>query len=102
MKKQLLLVFALGMLTLCLQAQTATQPTTQNPAQTPAGFRGVQSYVEKAELAIEAKSLIPDTAVFQDKTDTYVKSGEYKFSFSLESLRKNSDILLNKWLKESK
>lgn len=102
MRKQFLLVFAMGMLLSGLLAQTATQPTTQNPAPTPAGFRGVQSYVEKTEFTVEAKSLIPDTAVFQDKTDTYIKSGEYKFSFSLESLRKNSDILLNKWLKESK
>ena len=100
MKKSFLLLAAMLFLAYIGYAQTVTpQPTNQ---QQPKGFEGVGQYVEKEELIIEVKSLIPPTGVFQVKSDTSQKSGEYKFSFSLEDIRKQSDILLNKWLKESK
>lgn len=98
MRKYLLLLTALIILSSALIAQAAP-PRTNQPTE---GFQGVRQYVEKEELIIEFKSLIPATDVFQDKTDTYQKAGEYKFDFDLESIREKSDILLNKWLKESK
>lgn len=101
MKKYLLLIIAVALSGIYLFAQPAAQPATQ-PTQPAANFRGVEAYVEKQEFIIETKSLIPATGIFQDKTETYLKSGDYKFTFDLDSLKKNSDNLLNKWLKESK
>ena len=98
MKKYLLLVIAVAIGGTCLFAQAATPQPTQ-PA---SNFRGVEAYVEKQEFIVETKSLIPATGIFQDKTETYLKSGDYKFTFDLDSLKENSDNLLNKWLKESK
>lgn len=102
MKKYLLLIIAVAISGTYLFAQTATQPATQQPTQPAANFRGVEAYVEKQEFIVETKSLIPATGIFQDKTETYLKSGDYKFTFDLDSLKENSDNLLNKWLKESK
>jgi hypothetical protein len=95
MKKHILLIVILG-LSLCgLLAQTA-------PATPAGGFRNVQSYVEKEAITIELKALIPASDEFREKADTYQKAGEYNFTFDKESMRENSEILLNKWLKESK
>lgn len=102
MKKYLLLIIAVALSGISLFAQTATRPATQPNPPATTGFKGVDSYVEKQEFTVEAKSLIPATGIFQDKTDTYQKSGDYKFTFDLDSLRIDSDNLLNKWLKESK
>ncbi len=98
MKKHLLLTIAVVLVCFALFAQT-TPPTNKQPV---TGFTGVRQYVEQQELIIEVKSLIPASGVFQDKTNTYQKAGDYKFSFNLESIKEKSDILLNKWLKESK
>ena len=83
-------------------AQQAPAEPDRNPAPTTNPPRGVRQYVEEQTLVIELKSQIPDVDVFQDKSDTYQKAGDYGFSFNLESLKENSDILINKWLKESK
>lgn len=103
MKKTLIIIIALGLFGGVLFAQTTpvnTPPQTVRP--TVSGFQGVGQYVEKEVLIIEFKSMIPATDVFQDKSDTYQHSGKYDFHFTLESLKENSDILLNKWLKDSK
>jgi len=100
--KKLIILLLLTALSACLLI-AQTKPANPAPVQQPdKGFKGVQSYVEKTELVVEVKSLIPTTDVFQDKSDTYIPSGDYKFTYNLDQLRKNSDILLNKWLKESK
>ncbi|MDD2227985.1 MAG: hypothetical protein PHY48_01075 [Candidatus Cloacimonetes bacterium] len=92
MKTIILLIVILG-LSLCnLFAQAA--PNNE--------FRNVQSYVEKEALNIDLKALIPASDEFREKSDTYHKAGEYNFTFNQESMRENSEILLNKWLKESK
>ncbi len=98
MNKYLLLIVTFGLVCFALFGQTAPAQTNQPVT----GFSGVRQYVEQQELIIEVKSLIPASGVFQDKTNTYQKAGEYKFSFNLESIKEKSDILLNKWLKESK
>ncbi|MDY0152692.1 MAG: hypothetical protein RBS43_10505 [Candidatus Cloacimonas sp.] len=103
MKKTLIIIIALGLAGGILFAQAApvnTPPNTTKP--TVSGFQGVGQYVEKEVLIIEFKSMIPATDVFQDKSDTYQHAGRYDFHFTLESLKEKSDILLNKWLKESK
>ncbi|GAB1468531.1 hypothetical protein MASR2M64_12630 [Candidatus Cloacimonadota bacterium] len=92
MKKCLLLFAALGLSVCGLMAQAAQ----------PGGFNSVQSYVEKEVLDINVKALIPASDEFREKSDTYQKAGEYNFTFNQESMRENSEILLNKWLKESK
>ena len=97
MKRIVLLtvLLGIGMCALYAQASPATNPT-------PANFRNVQAFVAEEELVIELKALIPASDEFREKTDTYQKAGVYNFSFNMESLKENSDTLLNKWLKESK
>ncbi len=53
---------------------------------------------KKKELVI-IKALIPSTDIFQDKSDTYRRESQFSFG---ENIHKQSDTLLNKWLKESK
>lgn len=91
----LLVLFGISMCALYAQASPARNPT-------PANFRNVQAFVAEEELVIELKALIPASDEFREKTDTYQKAGVYNFSFNMESLKENSDTLLNKWLKESK
>jgi len=100
MKKFILLLVVLLFFSGIIFAQAATTTTTQQ--QPVKGFEGASRYVEETELIIEIKALIPSTGIFQDKSDTYQKAGEYKFSFTIEDIRNQSDTLLNKWLKESK
>ncbi|HNZ88418.1 MAG: hypothetical protein GX179_04150 [Candidatus Cloacimonetes bacterium] len=99
MKKVFILLAVLLFFTGIIYAQAATTTTQQQPVK---GFEGARRYVEEKELVIEIKALIPSTDIFQDKSDTYRKAGEYKFSFTIEDIHKQSDTLLNKWLKESK
>ena len=101
MKKPLVIVLFLISWGAFLFAQAETTAPQQTP-RTTTGFKAVDSYKEEKEIIIEAKSLVPATGTFQDKTDTYQKSGDYRFTFDLDSLRETSNILLNKWLKESK
>jgi len=97
MKRIVLLIVLIGVSLCALYAQASPAATTP-----PAGFRNVQAFVAKEELVIELKALIPASDEFREKTDTYQKAGIYNFSFDMESLKVNSDTLLNKWLKESK
>lgn len=103
MKKYTLILILLAVLSGILIAQPAPEvpaTTTAAPVATPP--RGISQYTETQELIIELKSQIPDTDVFQAKSDTYNKAGVYGFTFDQESLEENSEILLNIWLKESK
>lgn len=100
MKKNILILILMTVSLGILVAQPATQTAPANPVVAPP--RGVQQYTETQELIIDLKAQIPDTDVFQDKSDTYNKAGVYGFTFDKESLIENSEILLNKWLKESK
>ncbi len=93
MKKYLLLLVILGMGLGLVYAQATTGTNS---------FRNVQAYVEKEVINIDLKALIPASDEFREKTDTYQKAGVYNFTFDKESMRENSEILLNKWLKESK
>lgn len=97
MKRIVLLLVLFGISMCALYAQASPAATTP-----PAGFRNVQAYVAKEEIVIELKALIPASDEFREKTDTYQRAGKYNFSFDMESLKENSDTLLNKWLKESK
>ncbi|PKN73315.1 MAG: hypothetical protein CVU50_03205 [Candidatus Cloacimonetes bacterium HGW-Cloacimonetes-3] len=92
MKKYILLLVILGLSICGLLAQAA--PASE--------FRNVQSYVEKEAFTIDLKALIPASDEFRQKSDTYQKAGVYNFTFNKESMRENSETLLNKWLKESK
>lgn len=103
MKKNILILILMALALGILSAQPAPavpEETNATPVVTPP--RGIRQYTETQELIIELKSQIPDTDVFQDKSDTYNKAGLYGFTFDQESLEENSEILLNKWLKESK
>jgi len=106
MRPHLLILLMLLVLTGIVWGQPApaapdrNTPTTTTTTITPP--KGVRQYVEQQTMIIEVKSQIPDVDVFQDKSDTYQKAGDYGFTFNLETVKENSDILLNKWLKESK
>ncbi len=102
MKKLIIITIALLIFAGIIYAQAAPARTQTQPQQPVKGFENAVKYVEQEEWEIEIKALIPPTGVFQDKTDTYQKAGEYKFSFTLQDIREQSDKLLNKWLKESK
>jgi len=92
MKKFIILLVVLLFFSGIIYAQAATTTTQQQPVK---GFEGARRYVEETELIIEIKALLPSTGIFQDKSDTYQKAGEYKFSFTIEDIRNQSDILLN-------
>ncbi|HNQ43639.1 MAG TPA: hypothetical protein PKI59_04385 [Candidatus Cloacimonadota bacterium] len=92
MRKYVLLVATITLVAGIVYAQ----PATQTPAQ------GGTVFVETEEIVIELKSMIPPTGIYQAKADTYIPSGQYRFSLDDEFIRENSELLLNKWLKESK
>ena len=96
--KHILLLTILGLCLGLLFAQATPAPATPRVQ----GFQNVRPYVETQVITIEFKSQIPSSDVYQAKADTYQKAGEYKFNFNSETVKEQSEILLNKWLKESK
>ncbi|HOH98667.1 MAG TPA: hypothetical protein PL188_10225 [Candidatus Cloacimonadota bacterium] len=92
MNKNVLLSLILVLITGAILAQPANPPA---PRTGPV-------FVETEEIVIELKSMIPPTGIYQAKADTYIPSGQYSFALDDEFIREHSELLLNKWLKESK
>ena len=95
MKKLLLVIVAMSFGISLLLAQATPQPPR---AETPRP--GI--YVEKEEIVINVTSMIPSSGFYKAKADTYQPTGKYRFVMDDKLMREKSEILLNKWLKESK
>lgn len=97
MKKNLIILSILLMLTSAVLAQQANpQPTNQPRVDT----RGV--FVDEDVIDIEIRSMAPVSGIYKSKADTFMASGKYRFILNDKIIEDNSEILLNKWLKESK
>ena len=59
-------------------------------------------YVDEEEIIIDVKALAPESGIYKAKSETYTLSGKYRFVLNDQIVRENSEIILNKWLKESK
>ncbi|HQQ67300.1 MAG TPA: hypothetical protein PLX77_00590 [Candidatus Cloacimonadota bacterium] len=59
-------------------------------------------YIDEEEIIIDVKALAPESGIYKAKSETYTFSGKYRFVLNDQIVRENSEILLNKWLKESK
>ncbi|MCD8479921.1 MAG: hypothetical protein LRZ88_06630 [Candidatus Cloacimonetes bacterium] len=95
MKKTLILLFVLVSLFGILLAQ-------QTPMQIQTGRDNSVVVVDEEEIVIDVRSLAPESGIYKAKSETYSTSGKYRFVLDDQIVRENSEILLNKWLKESK
>ncbi|MDD3578340.1 MAG: hypothetical protein PHS23_05025 [Candidatus Cloacimonetes bacterium] len=92
MKKMLFLLFAFIAISGILVAQ---QATTQ-------GTNAGNIYIDEEEIVIDVKAFAPESGIYKAKSETYTISKKYRFVLDDQIVRENSEILLNKWLKESK
>ncbi len=97
MKKNLIILCALLLLASALLAQQANPQTTNQPR---VNARGV--YVDEDVIVIEVRSMAPISGIYKSKSDTFMASGKYRFILDDKIIEDNSELLLNKWLKESK
>ncbi len=95
MNKTLILLCVLIALSSVLIAQQA-------PTQTQTGRNNANLVIEAEEFVIDVKALAPASGIYKAKSETYLVSGKYRFVLNDQIMRENSEILLNKWLKESK
>jgi len=95
MKKVLILLCALiafGGILFAQQAPMRVQTDEQNRA----------VVIDDEEIIIDVKAFAPESGIYKAKSETYTISGKYRFVLNDQIVRENSEILLNKWLKESK
>ncbi len=97
MKKNLIILCTLLMLTPVLFAQQANPQTTNQPR---VNTRGV--FVDEDVIDIQIRSMAPVSGIYKSKADTFMASGKYRFILDDKIIEDNSELLLNKWLKESK
>ncbi|MCB5261423.1 MAG: hypothetical protein LHW64_03970 [Candidatus Cloacimonetes bacterium] len=97
MKKNLIILATLLLLTSALFAQQATQQTTIQPRVNAQGV-----FVDEDVIVIEVRSMAPVSGIYKSKADTFMASGKYRFMIDDKIVEDNSELLLNKWLKESK
>ena len=98
MHRSILLIIALSVLIVPMVYGQATSATVEQTAQT--GFQRGGALNLGVEETITAEAMIPQSSVYQIKTDTPVKPVYYRFNRNV--VRETNKILLNKWLKESK
>ena len=97
MKKHLLLIIVLSLLTGVLAAQQA------NPQQPSGPIRNAEWILVDTEvIEIRVDAMAPVSGIYKSKSDTFQPTGKYRFVLDDTIVRENSEILLNKWLKESK
>ncbi|MCB5253546.1 MAG: hypothetical protein RBR69_05040 [Candidatus Cloacimonadaceae bacterium] len=97
MKKNLIILCTLLMLTSVLLAQQANQQATNQPNVNAEGV-----FVDEDVIDIEVRSMAPVSGIYKSKADTFMASGKYRFMLDDKIIEDNSELLLNKWLKESK
>ncbi|MCB5270381.1 MAG: hypothetical protein LHW56_00890 [Candidatus Cloacimonetes bacterium] len=96
MKKNIIILCTLLLLASALFAQQAQQTTIRPRVNT----QGV--YVDEDVIEIEVRSMAPVSGIYKSKSDTFMASGKYRFILDAKIIEDNSELLLNKWLKESK
>lgn len=95
MKKLLILLCTFITVSGILSAQST-------PMQVQTGQNKPITVVDTEEIVIDVKALAPESGIYKAKSETYTISGKYRFALNDRIMRENSEILLNKWLKESK
>lgn len=95
MKKLLLTLVVLTFGATVLLAQATPQPPR-------AGNDNTVLVRDDVEILINVTSKIPSSGFYRAKADTYQATGKYRFVMDDKLMRENSEMLLNKWLKESK
>ncbi len=95
MKKLLILLFAFTVMSGILLAQQA-------PMQVQTTEDNTVVIVDEEEIVIDVRALAPESGIYKAKSETYSINGKYRFVLNDQIVRENSEILLNKWLKESK
>lgn len=96
MKKIIILSLCMIALGSILIAQEAERP------QPRAGFEGTQVIKDTETIDIDVKAFMPDSGIYKAKSETYSKSGKYRFLLTNQYVKDQSETILNKWLKESK
>jgi len=97
MNKTLIILSALLMFATVLLAQQADPQTTNQPTVNAQGV-----VVDTEEIVIDVKAMTPVSGIYKSKADTFMASGKYRFMLDDQTIEENSELLLNKWLKESK
>ncbi len=97
MKKILILSIALLVFAGALFAQQAVTQADDGPVMTAEGV-----VVDTEEIVIEVRSMAPVSGIYKSKSDTFMASGNYRFLLDDQIIEDKSELLLNKWLKESK
>ncbi|MDD3562883.1 MAG: hypothetical protein PHR32_04315 [Candidatus Cloacimonetes bacterium] len=97
MKKNLIILCTLLLLASALFAQQANPQTTNQPR---VNARGV--FVDEDIIEIKVRSMAPISGIYKSKSDTFMPSRKYRFILDDKIMKDNSELLLNKWLKESK
>jgi hypothetical protein len=97
MKKVLFLLIALSTFSVALLAQQANPQPAPEPT---INAEGVIVDTEVIEIRVDA--MAPVSGFYKNKSDTFFVTGKYRFILNEEIVQENSEILLNKWLKESK
>lgn len=96
MKKIIILSLCLIVFGIALWAQEAPRP------QPRAGFEGTQIIKDTEAIDIDVKAFMPESGIYKAKSETYSKSGKYRFLLNDQIIKDQSETILNKWLKESK
>jgi len=97
MKKTLFLMILLSMFGVMLIAQQTNPQAAQEPR---LGADGI--YRDTQEIRIDVNAMAPVSGFYKIKADTFFVSGKYRFVLNDKIVQENSEVLLNKWLKESK
>jgi hypothetical protein len=97
MNKTLIILSALLMFATVLLAQQADPQTTNQPTVNAQGV-----VVDTEEIVIDVKAMTPVSGIYKSKADTFMASGKYRFMLDDQTIEESSELLLNKWLKESK
>jgi hypothetical protein len=98
MKKHLILILLAVSFACVLSAQQAVDsPQAGGPTMTRDGI-----VVDTEEIVIEVRSFAPVSGIYKAKQDTFMASGKYRFLLDDQTVKDKSELLLNKWLKESK
>lgn len=94
MKKITFLCFCFIAFGAMLFAQQATKPRT--------GFEDAKVVKDNVVIDIDVKAFMPESGIYKAKSETYSKSGKYRFLLTDKYIKEQSENILNKWLKESK
>jgi len=97
MKRYIIVTLFIVAISAGLWAQQAQPQDATGPTMTADGI-----VVDTEEIVIEVRSMAPVSGIYKSKQDTFMASGRYRFLMDDQTIKDKSELLLNKWLKESK